>query len=135
MRVLQIDHLVLTVRDVPAALAWYTRVLGMEAETFAGADGSIRYAARWGNQKINFHPAGREWKPKAANPAPGSSDLCFLIDCSLDDAAAHLALCGVSVEKGPVARTGATCPITSLYIRDLDGNLIELSVRYAPVQK
>lgn len=129
MHVTSLDHLVLTVADPDATADWYVDVMGMTREVFRPADGSERLALRFGNQKINLHRAGAEWEPKAARPGPGTADLCFLTDAPLESWAAHLAGQGVAVEAGPVARTGATGPITSLYIRDPDGNLIEISVR------
>ncbi len=123
MRITALDHLVLTVRDPAVTVEFYTRVLGMDAVTF----GQGRQALRFGVQKINLHQSGREFEPKAAHPAPGSADLCFLTDVPLDAVMAHLASCGVTVEQGPVMRTGATGPIRSVYIRDPDANLIEIS--------
>lgn len=121
------DHLVLTVADIAATVRFYTTVLGMEAEEFHPADGSTRTALKFGTQKINLHPASREFLPKAARPTPGSGDLCFLSNVPLADWESHLARCGIEVEQGPVARTGATAPIMSLYIRDPDGNLVEIA--------
>lgn len=127
MRVTSLDHLVLTVADMQATLTFYGRVLGMTAETFRPSDGTTRNALKFGAQKINLHPQGGEFDPKAKSPNPGSADLCFLTDTPLADWQRHLAEQGVEIEEGPVARTGATGPITSLYIRDPDGNLIEIS--------
>ena len=124
-----LDHLVLTVADIPATLAFYTGVLGMQAETFPVADGTRRHALTFGTQKINLHPKGGEFDPKAARPTPGSADLCFLTATPLTAWQTHLATCGVAVEEGPVRRTGARGPILSLYLRDPDGNLIEVSNR------
>ncbi|WP_425358984.1 VOC family protein [Antarcticimicrobium luteum] len=124
-----LDHLVLTVADIDATLRFYTQVMGMRAETFRPADGSSRHALSFGAQKINLHPATAPFDPKAAHPGPGTADLCFLTGTPLADWQAHLAACGVAVEEGPVPRTGATGPILSLYIRDPDGNLIEISTR------
>lgn len=126
-RLRSLDHLVLTVRDIPATLAFYRDVLGMEPLTFTVADGTTRHALRFGAQKINLHQAGAEFSPRAAAPRPGSADLCFLGDAPLADWQAHLAARGVAVEDGPVPRSGATGPITSLYLRDPDGNLIEIA--------
>ena len=123
-----LDHLVLTVADVDATVAFYRDVLGMTAQTFTPADGSRRTALCFGAQKINLHPADRPFDPKAARPTPGSGDLCFLTDTPLADWQAHFAQHAVPVIEGPVARTGATGPIRSLYIRDPDGNLIEVAV-------
>lgn len=124
-----LDHLVLTVADLDVTRRFYTHVLGMQDEVFHPADGTTRHALKFGAQKINLHAAGREFEPKAADPRPGSADLCFLTEQPLSDWQAHLAALGVTVEEGPVARTGATGPLTSLYLRDPDGNLIEISVR------
>ncbi|HKU87957.1 MAG TPA: VOC family protein [Casimicrobiaceae bacterium] len=123
MAIDRIDHVVLTVRDVDATCAFYARVLGMRVVTFAGG----RKALAFGRQKINLHSAGREFEPKAAVPTPGSADLCLITTTPLANAAAHLATCGVALLEGPVARTGATGPIRSLYFRDPDRNLIEVS--------
>jgi catechol 2,3-dioxygenase-like lactoylglutathione lyase family enzyme len=124
MRVTSLDHLVLTVRDLEATCAFYENVLGMTLITFGGG----RKALRFGSQKINLHEAGKEFEPKAGQPTPGSADLCFLIDSSLADFAAHLKSQKVSIIKGPVQRTGAMGPIRSIYFRDPDANLIEVSV-------
>ena len=123
MRIASLDHLVLTVADVDATIAFYVRVLGMETVTF----GAGRKALAFGSQKINLHAAGRELVPHAAAPTRGSADVCFLTDVPLDDVIAHLRACGVAIEEGPVMRTGATGPIRSVYLRDPDGNLIEVS--------
>jgi catechol 2,3-dioxygenase-like lactoylglutathione lyase family enzyme len=119
----RLDHLVLTVADVDATVGFYERVLGMEAVTF----GAGRRALSFGRQKINLHQRGAEFEPKASHPTPGSADLCLITTAAPDDVLAHLAANGVEVEEGPVARTGATGPITSVYFRDPDGNLIEVS--------
>jgi catechol 2,3-dioxygenase-like lactoylglutathione lyase family enzyme len=118
-----LDHLVLTVADLDRTCAFYARVLGMEIVTF----GAGRKALRFGNQKINLHAAGREHDPKARTPTPGSGDLCFIAATTLDSVVAHLAALGIAIEDGPGMRTGATGPIRSVYIRDPDGNLIEIS--------
>lgn len=117
-----LDHLVLTVREMDATCAFYTG-LGMKVRTFAEG----RTALHYGRQKINLHQAGREFEPKAARATPGSADLCFLVDCPLDDVAAALRRMGVPIIEGPVDKTGAEVPIRSIYCRDPDGNLIELS--------
>ncbi|EAU46446.1 VOC family protein [Salipiger bermudensis] len=124
-----LDHLVLTVADLNVTLAFYTEVLGMRAERFTPADGSQRWALRFGSQKINLHQAGAEFLPKAARPTTGSADLCFLSDTPLADWQAHLDALKISPEEGPVRRSGAEGPILSLYLRDPDGTLIELSNR------
>jgi catechol 2,3-dioxygenase-like lactoylglutathione lyase family enzyme len=123
MKIDRLDHLVLTVRDVDASCAFYSRVLGMDVVTFAGG----RKALAFGAQKINLHQAGREFEPKAHAPTPGSADLCLISAVPLDEAIAHLAACGVTIVEGPVVRTGATGPIRSIYFRDPDRNLIEVS--------
>ena len=122
MRIASLDHLVLTVSDIGTTVAFYER-LGMRAETF----GQGRIALRFGSQKINLHQAGSEFQPHAVRPVPGSGDLCFLVDGSLDEVAQVLADGGVEIELGPVERAGAEGAIESLYVRDPDGNLIELS--------
>ncbi len=122
------DHLVLTVADISETVAFYEAALGMVGEAFPVADGPQRWALKYGAQKINLHPiAGFE--PKAAQAQAGSADLCFLSTTPLADWVAHLDRCGVSILEGPVARTGAMGPIMSIYIRDPDGNLIEISNR------
>ena len=128
LKVNALDHLVLTVRDMADTVAFYTNGLGMGALTFTPADGTTRTALVFGQQKINLHQAGREFEPKARVAMPGSADLCFLTDGELTDWQQHLAQQGVTVEEGPVRRTGATGPILSIYVRDPDGNLIEISV-------
>ena len=119
----RLDHLVLTVADIEATCAFYTSVLGMEVVTFGGG----RKALSFGAQKINLHQAGKEFEPKSQHPTPGSADLCFISDTPLDAVAVHLEACGVAIEEGIVPRTGATGPIQSIYIRDPDQNLIEIS--------
>ena len=123
-----LDHLVLTTRNLDACVDFYTRVLGMRLETF----GTGRLALRFGNQKINLHVAGKEFEPKAAVPTPGGLDLCFICDCPLDEVIARLGTLGVPIIEGPGPRTGATGPIRSVYVRDPDRNLIELSEPLPP---
>ena len=123
MPISRLDHLVLTVADLDRTLAFYTTVLGMTEVTFGGG----RKALAFGDQKINLHAAGRELEPKAARPTPGSADLCFVLAGPLADFLAHLATLQVPVELGPVPRTGALGPITSVYFRDPDQNLIEVA--------
>lgn len=118
-----IDHLVFTVRDVEATCAFYARVLGMEVVEFGGG----RKALRFGGQKINLHRLGAEFEPRAAAPAPGSQDICLLAVVPLAEVLRRLEACGVAVEEGPVRRTGAVGPIESVYFRDPDGNLVEVS--------
>jgi catechol 2,3-dioxygenase-like lactoylglutathione lyase family enzyme len=121
----RLDHLVLTVQDVERTCAFYGRVLGLIVETFAQG----RKALRFGDQKINLHPAGREFEPKAEKPTPGSGDLCFIAETSMADIIAHLQGCGVAIEVGPAEREGAAGALVSVYIRDPDGNLIEIANR------
>jgi catechol 2,3-dioxygenase-like lactoylglutathione lyase family enzyme len=120
-----LDHLVLTVRDLDATVRFYVEGLGMRLETF----GAGRHALHFGSQKINLHVAGREFEPKAAQPTPGSADLCFLTDRPLAEIGDRLEALGHPIIEGPVARSGATGPIMSLYTRDPDGNLIEIARR------
>lgn len=122
MRVLALDHLVLTVADPTATATFYQRVLGMTPVTF----GAGRLALHFGDQKINLHAAAAPLAPHARVPQAGAADLCFVVDGTLSDTLAHLAAQGVAVEEGPVTRTGARGAITSVYFRDPDGNLIEL---------
>lgn len=128
MHIASLDHLVLTVTDLDATLAFYTDILGMHVETFQPADGSVRTALKFGNQKINLHVHGAEFEPKAKHSAPGSADLCFLTQGPMEDWQTHLSNHNITIEQGPIKRTGATGPILSLYVRDPDSNLIEISV-------
>lgn len=123
MRIDRLDHLVLTVADIDRTVDFYSRVLGMDAVSFRRG----RRALTFGTSKINLHQVGHEFEPKAADPTPGSADLCLISVDPLDAVLTHLAECGVSIEEGPVQRTGATGPIRSVYFRDPDGNLIEIS--------
>lgn len=125
MQIDSLDHLVLTVADLEATCAFYQRVLGMQVVTF----GAGRKALAFGAQKINLHQAGREFEPKAQRPTPGSADLCFLTSVPLAQVQTHLAASGVAITEGPVQRTGAQGPILSVYFRDPDQNLIEVSNR------
>jgi len=122
--VASLDHLVLTVADIARTCDFYTRALGMTVLRF----GEGRVALHFGPQKINLHQADRTFDPKAAAPMPGSADLCFLLAGTLEAAIAHLATLGIPIEVGPVERTGAAGRIRSIYLRDPDGNLLELSV-------
>ena len=128
-QIASLDHLVLTVTDMNATIAFYEGVLGMTSEVFHPADGTRRIALTFGVQKINLHQAGAEFEPKAKTPLPGSADLCFLTQTPLAKWQTHLSAQGVPVLLGPVPRIGATGPLTSIYIRDPDGNLIEISNR------
>jgi len=123
MRIERIDHVVLTVRDIGVTCDFYSRVLGMEVVTF----GDGRRALKCGDQKVNLHEAGREFEPKALHPTPGSGDLCFITRTPLGRVVDHLRASGVAIVEGPVRRTGARGPIESVYLRDPDGNLIEVS--------
>ena len=116
----RIDHLVLTVRDIEASVAFYTRVLGMDVVTFAGG----RRALAFGQQKINLQTLGQETRNYAGI---GSGDLCLITEWPVERTLAHLAAEGVAIVEGPVAKSGALGPITSIYFNDLDGNLIEVS--------
>lgn len=123
MKIDRLDHLVLTVRDIDATCDFYSRVLGMQVVTF----GEGRKALTFGQQKINLHQEGREFEPKAARPTPGSADLCFITSEPLQAIIEHVRASGVEIVEGPVRRTGAVGPIESVYLRDPDGNLIEIS--------
>ena len=118
-----LDHLVLTVADLDRTADFYQRVLGMRAVTFGGG----RRALEFGPSKINLHQAGQEITPHAAHPVPGSADLCLVTTTPPDEIIAHFRAQGVPVEEGPVPRTGARGPITSVYFRDPDGNLVEIA--------
>lgn len=126
----RIDHIVLTVQDIDRTIAFYERVLGMEPVTFAGG----RRALSFGRQKLNLHQAGREFEPKALNPAPGAIDLCFIASTALEEVIATLKSEGVAIIEGPVPKTGALGPMNSVYFRDPDGNLVEVS-NYAEALK
>ena len=119
----RIDHVVLTVFDLDRTIDFYSRVLGMEPVTFAGG----RRGLAFGRQKLNLHQAGREFEPKALKPAPGTIDLCLITETPLAQVMESLQANGVAIIQGPVDKTGATGPIKSVYFRDPDGNLIEVS--------
>jgi catechol 2,3-dioxygenase-like lactoylglutathione lyase family enzyme len=123
MRIECLDHLVLTVKDISATCDFYSRVLGMEVITF----GENRKALAFGLQKINLHEAGHEMEPKAHRPTPGSADLCFITPAPVSQIIEHFSRLGIEIIEGPVKRTGAQGPIESIYLRDPDGNLIEIS--------
>lgn len=123
IRINHLDHLVLTVASLERTCEFYARVLGMGVVVF----GEGRKALSFGIQKINLHEVGHEFEPKARVPTPGSADLCFISAIPLESVLAHLEHCGVAVEQGPVQRTGATGALRSVYIRDPDQNLIEIS--------
>jgi catechol 2,3-dioxygenase-like lactoylglutathione lyase family enzyme len=118
-----VDHIVLSTRDLERCLDFYTRVLGMRLERY----GANRLALRFGDHKFNVHPPGFDAGIKARDPTPGSLDLCFLADRPLDEVIAQLTRENVPIEEGPINRTGARFTIRSVYVRDPDGNLIEIS--------
>ena len=123
MKITRIDHLVLTVANIQITCDFYTQVLGMEVEKFTNG----RFALKFGNQKLNLHQLNQEFKPHAIKPTPGSVDLCLIVSNSMSDVINHLQNNKVEIIEGPVKRTGATGVIVSVYIRDPDLNLIELS--------
>jgi catechol 2,3-dioxygenase-like lactoylglutathione lyase family enzyme len=123
MKIDRLDHLVLTVRDIETTCRFYSTVLGMEVVTF----GAGRRALSFGKQKINLHEARHEFKPHAEMPTPGSADLCFISAVPLSEVMDHLRACAVPIIEGPVERTGATGKMQSVYFRDPDQNLIEIS--------
>ena len=123
MQIERLDHLVLTVRDIQATCGFYSRVMGMEVITF----GEGRTALRFGNQKINLHPITNAHQLVADKPTSGSADLCFITHTPIADVVNHLQDCNVAIVGGPIIRTGARHPINSVYFRDPDGNLIEVS--------
>ncbi|WP_415401388.1 VOC family protein [Tateyamaria sp. SN3-11] len=124
-----LDHFVLTATDMDATIAFYTGVLGMTHRTLEVPGERPRHALFYGAHKINLHQLGAEFEPKARNAGAGTADLCFLTQTPLSDWQAHFKATGTEIELGPVPRTGAQWPMQSLYIRDPDGNLIEVSVR------
>jgi catechol 2,3-dioxygenase-like lactoylglutathione lyase family enzyme len=123
VRVQRIDHVVLTVADLERTIAFYERALGMTAVSF----GEGRRALAFGDQKLNLHQAGRDFEPKARRPTPGGVDICFTTDVPLEEVVAHLRASGIPIELGPVDKVGARRALRSLYFRDPDGNLIEVS--------
>jgi catechol 2,3-dioxygenase-like lactoylglutathione lyase family enzyme len=126
-----VDHIVLTTADLERCLDFYTRVLSMSVERY----GAGRIALRFGAHKFNVHPPGFDAGIKARVPTPGSLDLCFLADRPLEEVIAHLQICKVPIEEGPCLRTGARFQIRSVYIRDPDGNLIEISEQASPADE
>lgn len=123
IRINRLDHFVLTVASIEAACDFYSRVLGMEVRTFAEGRKSLHF----GTSKINLHQSGHEFEPKADRPTAGSADICLIAATPLEQVVLHLRGCGVAIIEGPVKRTGATGTINSVYFRDPDGNLIEVS--------
>lgn len=123
-----LDHLVLTTAHEERCIDFYTRVLGMKLESFIGGIPPVeRKAFKFGQQKINLHIKGKEFEPKADLPTPGSLDLCFIAVCPLTAVIEHLKMQNWPIIEGPVVRTGATTKINSVYVRDPDQNLIEIS--------
>jgi catechol 2,3-dioxygenase-like lactoylglutathione lyase family enzyme len=123
-----LDHLVLTTAHEGDSIRFYTEVLGMQLESFVGGTPPVeRKAFKFGAQKINLHVKGREFEPKAHTPVPGALDLCFIAAVPLQAVIERLQAAGVPIVEGPVQRTGATGPIRSVYVRDPDLNLIEIS--------
>lgn len=123
MNIERIDHLVLTVRDIQKTCYFYSRVLGMQVVTFRQG----RKALVFGRQKINLHQVGNEFDPKASIPTPGSGDLCFVTKTPIEVVIEHMSTQGIVIELGPIERNGAVGSIESIYIRDPDGNLIEIA--------
>lgn len=123
MELTGIDHFVLTVADVETTCAFYSDVLGAEVVTF----GEGRTAIQFGDQKINLHPAGNEFDPKAARPTPGAGDFCVTTDTDIETVERELREAGVEIIEGPVERAGAVGTVTSVYVRDPDDNLVEIA--------
>lgn len=123
MQIDRIDHFVLTVASIDRTVDFYQQALGMQPVTF----GDGRRALTFGTQKLNLHEAGKEFEPKAAHPRPGSADFCLISTTPIDEVVAHLQAHGIAIDEGPVGRTGATGPITSVYVRDPDQNLVEVA--------
>ena len=128
MEIEGLDHVVLTVRDVRATCDFYARVLGMRVSIHDDPTNTFQFAQLFfGAQKINLHQLGHEFEPKALLPTPGSADLCFVTAASPAEVVEHLRACGVAIVEGPVPRVGARGPMTSVYLRDPDQNLIEVA--------
>jgi catechol 2,3-dioxygenase-like lactoylglutathione lyase family enzyme len=123
----RVDHFVLKVRDLEATARFYARALGLEREIFHDHGGVTRHALRFGRQKINLHDDETIAHPKARVPTPGSADFCLIAAAPLMDVVARLEREGISIEVGPVARTGTLGPMRSIYFRDPDGNLVEVA--------
>ena len=123
MKVERIDHVVLTVADVDRTIVFYERALGMRAVAF----GEGRRALAFGDQKLNLHQSGHEFTPHASAPMPGGVDICFTTTTPLDDVMRHLREAGIAIELGPVDKTGARAALRSIYVRDPDGNLVEIA--------
>jgi len=124
LQIKNIDHFVLTVASVDKTCAFYEKVLNMKIEIFSQG----RKALKFGNQKINLHEVGKEFEPRADRPTAGSGDFCLITETPMKDVVSHLKAHEVKIEDGPIARTGATGSITSVYFRDPDNNLVEVSI-------
>ena len=122
-----IDHIVLTTRDKAACIRFYTEILGMKLATFRTPT-EERFAFSFGSQKINVHEWGKEFSPRAHVAAPGTLDLCFIASVPLEEVVQRLERAKIRIEEGPVKKTGAAGPIRSVYVRDPDLNLVEISV-------
>ena len=129
MKLEKIDHVVITVKDLNKTIDFYTNALGMKLEKFSSSldDNQFRYAVSFGSQKINIHEEIKPIKPNALNPSSGSMDICFISKNKINDWVHHLIKKGINIEIGPERKTGALGPILSIYIRDPDFNLIEIS--------
>ena len=129
MKLEKIDHVVITVMNLNKTIDFYTNILGMKLEEFCSSlnNNQIRYAASFGSQKINIHEEKKPIKPRALNPRSGSMDICFISKNKISDWIHHLVKKGIKIEIGPEKKTGALGPILSIYIRDPDFNLIEIS--------
>ena len=129
MKLEKIDHVVITVKDVKKTIDFYTNILGMKLEKFSSSldDNQFRYAVSFGSQKINIHEEIKPIKPNALNPSSGSMDICFISKNKINDWVNHLVKKGINIEIGPERKTGALGSILSIYIRDPDFNLIEIS--------
>ncbi|MFC4799253.1 VOC family protein [Neobacillus sp. GCM10023253] len=123
MNIKGLDHLVLTVKEIEVTCKFYSSVMGMEVQTF----GEGRKAIKFGNQKINLHQSGKEFEPKAIRPTPGSADLCFITETPIEQIIESLEKHRITIIEGPIERTGALGRINSVYFRDPDLNLIEVS--------
>ena len=129
MKLEKIDHVVITVKDLNKTIDFYTNILGMKLEEFSSTldDSQIRHALSFGSQKINIHEEKKPFKPNALHPNSGSMDICFISKNKINDWVHHLVNKGINIEIGPEKKTGALGPILSIYIRDPDFNLIEIS--------
>ena len=123
-----IDHVVITVSDINKSIDFYSNILGMELQEFSSSTDNVkRKSLKFGNQKINLHESSKPFKPHAINPIPGAMDICFLSEINIDEWIKIFNKFNIKIEDGPVKKTGANGPIRSLYVRDPDKNLIEIS--------